>query len=239
MTKKREVWGILGGMGPFASAEFLNSIYDEAIADREQEAPSVILVSDPTVPDRTRCLLSGRQDLLLDRLSAGIEQLLLLGATRIVICCVTIHLVVAKLPAIWQEKIVSLPDLILTAVSNRSAKHLMLCTTGTRKLRLFEQHPLWPHAQDKIVMLDEQDQHAMHNLLYEIKRQRWDWTQVQFVEGLMKKYGVRSYIAGCTEMHIFAKAHEQSCGRDRREFCVDPLTDIVSMMQARKGMAVG
>jgi len=32
-------------------------------------------------------------------------------------------------------------------------------------------------------------------------------------------------------MHIVAKAHEQFNGHNRREFCIDPLTEILPMMQ--------
>ena len=50
MTK---LLGILGGMGPLASAEFLKTIYEYGTRDLEQRSPACILYSDPTFPDRT------------------------------------------------------------------------------------------------------------------------------------------------------------------------------------------
>ena len=48
-------------MGPVASAvaEFVRTVYELAAVELEQDAPVVILYSDPTVPDRTEGV-SGR-----------------------------------------------------------------------------------------------------------------------------------------------------------------------------------
>lgn len=51
--------GILGGMGPLASAEFLRTLYELNITYPEQNSLSCILLSDPTIPDRTQAILDG------------------------------------------------------------------------------------------------------------------------------------------------------------------------------------
>jgi aspartate racemase len=228
--ERGEIWGILGGMGPLASAEFVNTIYQETVGGTEQESPHVILLSDPTIPDRTEYLLKGQGDVLLERLVTGLESLVAMGATRIVICCMTIHPLVPRLDLELRKKIISLVDVTLEAVLQRRSRHLLFCTTGTRKLELFEQHPLWPSARDLTILPDDEDQKAIHQMLYEVKSRQEVLAYVPFVEDMMNKYGARTYIAGCTEMHLVAKAHEEFCGRDRREFCIDPLTEIISMM---------
>ncbi|HEX4603314.1 MAG TPA: amino acid racemase [Candidatus Angelobacter sp.] len=232
-----EVWGILGGMGPLASAEFVNTIYQETIGGREQESPCVILLSDPTMPDRTEYLLKGHGDILLERLSSGLESLVAMGATRIVICCMTIHPLIPRLRPELRKKIISLVDVTLEAVLRRRSRHLLLCTTGTRKLELFEQHPLWTRARPLVVMPGDDDQKSIHQMLYEIKSRQEIMRYVPFLEDLMNKYGARAYIAGCTEMHLVAKAHEQFGGRDRREFCIDPLAEIIPMMRGNVSAA--
>jgi aspartate racemase len=226
-----EVWGVVGGMGPLASAEFVNSIYRETASSTEQESPSVILISDPTVPDRTEYLLNGKHDILLQKLASSVEALSAMGATRIVVCCLTIHPLIRRLSPGLRQKIVSLLDLVMDAVLRSRSRNLLLCTTGTRKLQLFQQHVLWEQAQHKVILPDDQDQESIHQMLYEIKNQTDVTTHLPFVEDLLKKYSVSSYIAGCTEMHIVAKAHEQFRGQNRREFCIDPLTEILPIMQ--------
>src|ERR1044071_7287470 len=230
-TVRTEIWGILGGMGPLGSAEFVSSIYQETAGSKEQDLPSVMLLSDPTVPDRTEYLLNGKCDTLLDRLTAGLEALVSIGATKIVVCCMTIHPLFPQLEPGLRQSIVSLLDVTLEAVLRSRAHHLLLCTTGSRKLKVFERHPLWEQARKQVVLPDDWDQKSIHEMLYAVKGRQEVMQSIPFVEDLMHKYGVKSYIAGCTEMHLVAKAHEQFRGQDRREFCIDPLTEIIVMMQ--------
>lgn len=51
--------GVLGGMGPLASAEFVNTVYRLNMTEPEQQAPALVLRSDPSIPDRTAAILSG------------------------------------------------------------------------------------------------------------------------------------------------------------------------------------
>ena len=229
-TNAREIWGILGGMGPLASATFVQTIYEETITEPEQNSPTVILLSNPAIPDRTECLLNGREDVLLEAFSANVGQLVSLGATKIIVACFTIHPLIPKLPESWQKKIISLVDLALDSVLQSKRRHLLVCTVGTRKMELFQRHPLWQRAKNQIVLPGDDDQALIHKMIYEVKNNLEDSRHLDFMEGLLAKYGVDSYLAGCTEIHILAKQHERARGRDRREFCIDPLTAIVSLM---------
>src|SRR4051794_23649290 len=76
------VLGIVGGLGPLASAEFLKTIYKQSPREREQEAPRVLLYSDPTFLDRTEALLNGSDSQLLDQLVEALTRLRHIGASR-------------------------------------------------------------------------------------------------------------------------------------------------------------
>jgi aspartate racemase len=229
-SEDREIWGVLGGMGPLASAEFVRTVYEETVSGPEQNCPIVVSISDPTIPDRTEYLLSGREDILLEIFSKNIGQLISMGATKIVVACFTIHPLISRLPEAGRKRIVSLVDLALEAAAESEDKHLLICSNGSRKVRLFERHPLWEKAKDAIILPDSGDQDQLHDMIYEIKTNVQCIRHVNFVESLLAKYGVNTYIAGCSEIHIFAKYHERASGRNRRDFCIDPLTLVLSLM---------
>ncbi|MCB1034320.1 MAG: hypothetical protein KDD47_10865, partial [Acidobacteria bacterium] len=63
---ERPVWGIVGGLGPLASAEFLLTIYEQYTDVAEQEMPVCLVISDPTFPDRTTRFLAGDFDELTE-----------------------------------------------------------------------------------------------------------------------------------------------------------------------------
>lgn len=227
---RREVWGIVGGMGPLASAEFLRTIYEFGVAGHEQTAPIVILISDPTFPDRTEYLLSGQQDILLEKLEACLTQLALMGATKMVICCLTIHQVVPRLPEQLRRMITPLVDVSLAGVIESNRTHLLLCTTGTRESRLFERHPLWEKAKRHVIMPDSDDQESIHQLIYELKGNHFNPRQVDFLDELMRKYQTDSFVAGCTEIHLLSRymRYNHADGWS----CIDPLLIIARQMAA-------
>jgi aspartate racemase len=198
---ERDCLGVVGGMGPLVSAEFLKTIYAAGSWTKEQDAPRVILYSDPTFPDRTELLLRGDEEPLARKLGETIERLLSAGASHIVIACVTIHRVLPRLPWPLRSRVISLIETALGAVAASDERHLLFCTTGTRRMRLFEGHDAWPAVRDRILLPSERDQSRIHELIYQVKGRQED-DLLPTVEALLEQYGVRSFIAGCTELHL-------------------------------------
>lgn len=226
-TPDRKILGVLGGMGPLASAEFMKTIYECSLAGREQEAPCVILFSDPTFPDRTTEFLKQSYDVLLGRLTESLYRLRELGVSRIVICCITSHYLLPRLPRELREQVLSLLDVIFERVIRSGKRHLLICTTGTRRVQLFQSHERWKAAEELFVLPGEDDQRAIHELIYRhIKSNKDVRGLLPAFEALMAKYEVDSFIAGCTEIHLPAKHFEPTEGSHKGYSCVDPLTII-------------
>ncbi|SFK41031.1 cysteate racemase [Falsiroseomonas stagni] len=82
--------GVLGGMGPLASAQFMLRLTLLTPALRDQDHIPAVLWSDPRVPDRTAARIAGGED-PLPALLRGIRGLEAAGATAIAIPCNTAH----------------------------------------------------------------------------------------------------------------------------------------------------
>jgi aspartate racemase len=82
--------GVLGGMGPAASAEFMIRLVAQTPAKRDQDHIPTILWSDPTVPDRSTSMRNG-DDKPLPYLLDGLRGLKAAGCKLIVIPCNTAH----------------------------------------------------------------------------------------------------------------------------------------------------
>ncbi|MFN3449696.1 MAG: aspartate/glutamate racemase family protein [Roseococcus sp.] len=85
------VLGVLGGMGPLASAEFMRQLTLRTPAARDQEHIPAVLWSDPRVPDRTAARLAGGED-PLPWLLRGLKGLEAAGCGAVAIPCNTAHL---------------------------------------------------------------------------------------------------------------------------------------------------
>jgi len=91
MTNENDpILGVLGGMGPLASAQFMLRLTLLTPASRDQEHIPAVLWSDPRVPDRTAGRLSGAAD-PLPWLLRGINGLRQAGCGAIAIPCNTAH----------------------------------------------------------------------------------------------------------------------------------------------------
>ncbi len=224
------VLGILGGLGPLASAEFLRTIYEYWSGEQEQTMPRVVLYSDPTFPDRTEALLRGSQTLLQSRLQHALEVLLDLNVSKIVICCVTIHAVLPALRPALREKAISLIDTIFTTLQQRQERQLLLCTTGTRTAQIFQTHPLWSTYQQLIIWPDDTDQQRVQDMIYQLKQHTEPEVLAPEVETLLHKYAASSFIAGCTELHLLTKRGRFAEGNAYGYRSIDPLITIAQTL---------
>jgi aspartate racemase len=226
-------WGIVGGMGPLASAEFVRTIYEMSASGVEQTAPHIFLLSDPSFPDRTHALAIGEQRELVSKLSAAVSRLVAQGAKAVVVCCVTIHSVFDQLPEELRSLVVPLTDIILSGAGKDEGRHLLLCTKGCREAKVFEKHPLWPATGGRVVLPSHDDQEAVHELIYSIKRDRWQPREAaSFICGLIQKYECKRAIAGCTELHIVSKR-----ALERRDDLplFDPLMKLAAQIATTRG----
>lgn len=216
----RKKLGILGGMGPLASAAFLNTIYRLNIVEPEQEAPLCLLTSDSTFPDRTTAILEGKTEPLVEQLTRALQDLLDLGADRIVIACVTVHHILPQVPEPLRKRVVSLLDLFADEILAAPRPRLLLATTGTRTARIFESHERWPEIAPWVIFLGESDQRELHDRLYRLKKGEPGDTCLAWLDTLPAKYGAEGFLFGCTELHLLQPLLGERAGDGS---IVDPL----------------
>jgi aspartate racemase len=198
--------GVLGGMGPLASAEFVYTVYRLNMIEPEQQAPALLLHSDPSIPDRTAAILSGDTQELVVRLTTALEALVANGAQRIIIACVTAHQLLPEVPGPLRACVVSLLDLIVDEIRGASGRYILLATNGTRIARIFERHTRWNEVAGRIRFLDEKDQHRAHESIYRLKQNDSVEPLIAWLESLLGKYRVEGLIFGCTELHLLHRA---------------------------------
>lgn len=228
MSDRPPLLGILGGLGPLASAELVATLYRLNLPEREQEAPACVLLSDPSFPDRTEAILRGETGELRDRLTDAVAALLELGAARVVVACVTIHRVLPELPVELRRRVVSLVDLAVDELRADPRPRLLLATTGSREGRVFTSHAGWRDVEGSIRHPEAADQEALHERLYRLKRGEDPAASVPFLQELESRYGVEGLVFGCTELHLLQRPLAESAegGETIEGRIVDPLLTV-------------
>ena len=82
--------GILGGMGPAASAEFIVRLIAQTPASKDQDHIPFVLWNEPRIPDRSTAMQAGDNAPLLWLLQ-GIQALKTVGCDHVVIPCNSAH----------------------------------------------------------------------------------------------------------------------------------------------------
>lgn len=205
--------GILGGMGPQASAQLLNLLVREApnhlTINSDSDFPEIVLLSVP-VPNfiANKHNLAKAKQILLDRT----KQLERAGCVINGIACNTAHLLLPELQAVTMVPFVSIPQLVAQKLTELKIKRVgLLATPNTLGSRLYDDalgdkfeliRPALAVANQIEKLIFKQLRHritsadaaAMHDLVYRfLAEQRLD-----------------AVILGCTELPlIFGKTNDE------------------------------
>lgn len=132
--------GVLGGMGPAATVDFLAKLVRLTPAERDQDHVPVVVLSDPRVPDRVGPILEGRGPSPLPALCAGIRTLEEAGAACIAIPCHTAHFWYDQMAETARVPILHIADAALAELARRGAAGPvgLLATAATLKAGFYQ-----------------------------------------------------------------------------------------------------
>ena len=219
--------GILGGLGPLASAQFVNTIYRECLvkSTTEQELPQVILHSMPNIEDRTQALLSGNARRLAATLENALETLQHEKCDVIIICCFTMHSVLHLVDKKRQTELLSLTSIVTDSLTSLEGEGspLLLATKGSYQANIFGTDPYKENCDKRIIPLKEPDIQVVHEGIYRLKRGGSPTEMIPIISGLSVQYGTNKFLFGCTELHLLSNQMENSSFRGHW-VAIDPLS---------------
>ncbi len=204
-----KVLGVLGGMGPLASAQFMLRLTLLTPADRDQDHIPAVLWSDPRIPDRTRGKLSGGDDPLpwLLRGIAGLKQA---GASAIAIPCNTAHG--------WYQEMLEAAGMPILHIVDAAAADLrrmgiapgkigLMATAATIAMRLYQDR-LASQGWECIVPDDDQMARLVTPSIALVKanRVREAYEPLAEVANDLAARGATAVVLGCTEIPLGIQA---------------------------------
>ena len=214
--------GILGGMGPAATADFYSKLIAATPASSDQEHLRVMIWADPTIPDRSRAIVAGGED-PTPKLAEGVRKLKEAGAAFFVAACNGSH---AFLPRVLQEVDLECLSMIEVTAEHISAQNVptagVLASDATITAELYQQSLRAQGVEP--ILPDPEDQRVVMDTIYAVKaggpgpQLRAELHQV--VEHLIAK-GADVIVAGCTEVPLVLTSDELS------RPLIDPATVLV------------
>lgn len=142
--------GVLGGMGPLATIDFMRKVLAATPAASDQDHVPLVVSSIPQVPDRTAAFCGDGISPLAAMVASG-QRLARAGAGLVVVPCNTAHLWFAELEGALGLPMLHLVDVALedaVATAGAGATIGLLCTDATLASGLYVNRTLRsPQAQ--------------------------------------------------------------------------------------------
>ncbi len=206
MVEKKTL-GIIGGMGPMATAYLLQLIIEMTDAKTDQEHLDVIVFNRPAVPDRTAYILDNTKPSPLPVLRDAAQKLTGLGAGVLCAPCVTSHYFYEALSGGIPVPFVHM--LRETAEELRRAgrrKTGVMATTGTVRMGLFQS--ALGEAGIEAQLPSPACQELVMSMIYdEIKAGKpASPEKFQAAEEELYAQGCDSIVLGCTELSLIKKS---------------------------------
>jgi aspartate racemase len=205
--------GVIGGLGPMATAYYLELVVRMTDVKRDQDHPEIIIANIPSIPDRTAFILGNSQnDPLRPMVEIG-NQLKSMGATVVATPCITAHYFHEAL----QEGI-GLP-LIHAIRATADA----LCSAGVRKVGLMAtdgtvQSGIFQRQIEaqgmELILPSKEGQKGVMTLIYDQVKAGFEPDLALFntIRDELCDNGAEVVVLGCTELSMLKKGYDLGDG---------------------------
>ena len=132
--------GILGGMGPMATADLFRKITALTGAGRDNDHIRIYIDSNASIPDRTAAILEGGED-PVPAMADALRHLELCGADCVIMPCNTAHYFLPRLEPLTKLPFLSMIQAAANACRDRFPGRTVgiLATTGTLSAGLYQE----------------------------------------------------------------------------------------------------
>lgn len=205
--------GVIGGLGPMATAYYLELVIRMTDVKRDQDHPEIVIANIPSIPDRTAFILGKSQD---DPLGPMVEignQLKSMGATVVATPCITAHYFHEAL-----QNGIGLPlihAIRATAEVLRSAgvsKVGLMATDGTVQSGIFQKQ-IEEYGME-LVLPSGEGQKAVMTLIYDQVKAGLepDLQLFNSIRDDLRRNGAQAVVLGCTELSLLKKSYDLGSG---------------------------
>lgn len=198
--------GIIGGLGPMATACLLQLIIEMTDAKTDQEHLDVIVFNRPDVPDRTAYLLDRSKPSPAVSMRETAKTLESLGACYLAAPCVTSYALFPEIQSAVQIPLIHMVEETAQYLLKRNHQKVgIMATTGTIQTGLF-QTALHTRELEAVIPSAEIQQHIMDLIYKNVKAGLpADMQSFRIAADHFFSQGCDSVILGCTELSVIKR----------------------------------
>lgn len=205
--------GVIGGLGPMATAYYLELVVRMTDVNRDQDHPEIIIANIPSIPDRTAFILGNSQN---DPLGPMVEignQLKTMGATVVATPCITAHYFHEALQEGIGLPLIHAIRATADALCNAGVKKVgLMATDGTVQSGIFQRQI---EAQGmELILPSAEGQKDVMTLIYDQVKAGLEPDLALFnaIRDELCAKGAEVVVLGCTELSMLKKGYDLGSG---------------------------
>ncbi len=212
--------GVIGGLGPKATAYFYNMIVDNTVAKKDQEHIEAVYLNHASMPDRTESILSNDTKELRELLIKDAQLLETLGCSHIAIPCNTSHYFIDEIQVSVNIPVINMIDETIQYIKRKYGNNVekigVLATNGAREVKVYDKFAEKQGVQ--IMYPNLESQRKVMEVIYDGVKAGKEVSPSELDNVILElvSQGCRAVILGCTELSVMFENHSN-------EYVVDAL----------------
>ncbi|MFC1500551.1 aspartate/glutamate racemase family protein [Candidatus Zixiibacteriota bacterium] len=197
-----KIVGIIGGMGPEATADFYMRLVKRTPAERDQDHLHVVIDGNPAIPDRTESFLQ-KSEATMDAVVESALRLEQMGAEILAMPCNSAHIWYDGITARLTIPLLNMIEEVFSEVRAAGLRSVgLLATSGTVQSSLYEQYA----GEVELLVPDDTEQERIHGAVYSVKAGTGSGGEgKEVLLDVIARYrerGAGGVILGCTEIPL-------------------------------------
>ncbi len=206
--------GVIGGLGPLASAYYLELLTSMTKAECDQDHIEVYMYSCPKIPDRTSYILDPEHcENPMPRMIEVCKMLERDEVSIITIPCITAHFFHKQLEENCGVYIINAIKETVKYLTEREIHRVgIMATDGTIQTQLFQKE-IESAGMEAIIPDDYHQQKVMDIIYQQVKKGKpVQRDLVEEIETYLKSHGAEVILLGCTELSIAKRDFQLGSG---------------------------
>ncbi len=200
---RKKTIGIIGGMGPLATADLLKKIVVNTKAESDQEHIRVLMDNNTSIPDRTEAILRGGES-PVPRLAESALLLQKMGAELLIMPCNTAHYFHQNVAETVDVPVLNMIEITLDAIREKGIKKAALfATDGTAQSGVYQN--VFTESGVELILPDKIGQKAIMDMIYcgiKAGKKSYDVKEVKAAAERLLTSGAEVILLGCTELPL-------------------------------------
>ena len=218
--------GVLGGMGPLATADFLEKFVRLWPAEKDQDHPQVVVFSNPKIPDRVGPILGTSTTSPLPALVESAKRLQEFGAQLLCMPCHTAHFWYPQMVQTLNVPFLHIAEItckeILYTESKDRGRVGILATRATLQAGIYQDR--FNNHGVSLILPDQVDMEYLLPAIAAVKRNAMVEAGELLTSSITRfvQQGVKVVALACTELPIALEYADPAI----RKHCIDPTESL-------------